>query len=166
MLWTRQTSCRSSINGCATKTTSISETRGPARIQDESALMMLASAVRSGLTVAVCLFALAACTGSRGSGSARPLPANAAAAGSSTTAAAPANSPAPFLGTYYPSQGHTHLQPGEPDDFVYNSNPPTSGPHRELFTDTFISPIPTSQVRASAFARTRQRAAAVQLQLP
>ncbi len=104
--------------------------------------MILASAVRSGLTAAVCLFALAACSGSRGSGSASASPANAAAAGSSTTAAAPANSPAPFLGTYYPSQGHTHLQPGEPDDFVYNSNPPTSGPHRELFTNAFISPIP------------------------
>ena len=34
------------------------------------------------------------------------------------------------------------MNPGEPDDFVYNSNPPTSGPHREMFTDTFISPEP------------------------
>lgn len=34
--------------------------------------------------------------------------------------------------------------PDEPDDFVYNSNPPSSGPHRELFTDAFISrkPLP------------------------
>jgi hypothetical protein len=48
--------------------------------------------------------------------------------------------PAPYYGTFYPSQGHTHLDPGTPDDFVYNSNPPTSGPHREVFTDTFVSP--------------------------
>jgi hypothetical protein len=31
------------------------------------------------------------------------------------------------------------LLPGEPDDFVYNSNPPTSGPHREVFSDAFVS---------------------------
>jgi hypothetical protein len=62
---------------------------------------------------------------------------------------APAQSPAsatptpvPFYGTFYPSQGHTHLDPGTPDDFVYNSNPPTSGPHREIFSDAFISPTP------------------------
>jgi hypothetical protein len=48
----------------------------------------------------------------------------------------------PFLGTHYPSQGHTHLTPGEPDDFVYNSNPPTSGPHREVFNDAFVSTTP------------------------
>ncbi|MBV8264664.1 MAG: DUF3105 domain-containing protein [Candidatus Eremiobacteraeota bacterium] len=44
-----------------------------------------------------------------------------------------------FTGTAYPSQGHSHLLPGEPDDFVYNSDPPTSGPHREIFSDAFIS---------------------------
>ena len=123
------------------KTTSISEMRGPARVQDESSDMNFACAVRSGLTVAVCVLALAGCSGSRGGGAASASPANAAPA-SSTTSAMPVNSPTPFLGMYYPSQGHTHLQPGEPDDFVYNSNPPSSGPHRELFTDTFISPVP------------------------
>ncbi len=35
-----------------------------------------------------------------------------------------------------------HLDPDEPDDFKYNSNPPTSGPHREVFTDAFLSPVP------------------------
>ena len=54
-------------------------------------------------------------------------------------------SAAPFLGMHYPTQGHTHLTPGEPDDFVYNSNPPTSGPHREIFVDALINtkPIPS-----------------------
>lgn len=92
------------------------------------------------LAFIACLVALAACSGSKESGSAAASPAeNGAGAAAST---APAHSPPPFLGTYFPSQGHTHLQPGEPDDFVYNSNPPTSGPHREIFTDTFISPAP------------------------
>jgi hypothetical protein len=73
--------------------------------------------------------------------------------GSASSGTAAANSPTqstasstptavPFYGTFYPSQGHTHLDPGTPDDFVYNSNPPTSGPHREIFSDTFISPAP------------------------
>jgi len=57
-------------------------------------------------------------------------------------AAASAQAAPPLLGKFYPSQGHTHLTPGEPDDFVYSSNPPTSGPHRELFSDVFISPTP------------------------
>jgi hypothetical protein len=39
-------------------------------------------------------------------------------------------------------QGHTHLAPDEPDDFVYDSNPPTSGPHKELFSDQFVNPTP------------------------
>lgn len=56
--------------------------------------------------------------------------------------ASPAPSLPPFYGKSYPSQGHTHLDPGTPDDFVYNSNPPTSGPHREVFTDAFLSPTP------------------------
>lgn len=61
---------------------------------------------------------------------------------SAPQAAAVAASSHPFAGIFYPSQGHTHLSPGEPDDFVYNSNPPTSGPHREVFNDAFISPTP------------------------
>jgi hypothetical protein len=88
----------------------------------------------------VCAMALVACAGSHGSGSAASSPANSGA--SPATSSASSNSPPLFSGTHFPSQGHTHLQPGEPDDFAYNSNPPTSGPHRELFTDTFISPTP------------------------
>jgi hypothetical protein len=53
--------------------------------------------------------------------------------------AAPA---APFAGSSFPSQGHAHLSQDEPDDFVYNSNPPTSGPHKEMFTDQFVNPSP------------------------
>ena len=62
------------------------------------------------------------------------------AAATSASAATP--TPVPFYGTFYPSQGHAHLDPGTPDDFKYNSNPPTSGPHREQFTDSFLSPVP------------------------
>jgi uncharacterized protein DUF3105 len=53
-----------------------------------------------------------------------------------------ASSASPFAGKEFASQGHAHLNPGEPDDFVYNSNPPTSGPHKEVFSDQFISPTP------------------------
>ena len=49
---------------------------------------------------------------------------------------------APFVGRHYPSQGHAHLDPNEPDDFVYNSNPPSSGPHKEIFSDQFVNPSP------------------------
>ncbi|HKW45472.1 MAG TPA: DUF3105 domain-containing protein [Candidatus Eremiobacteraceae bacterium] len=72
------------------------------------------------------------------SGGASTAPATAASPTPSPLS--PAGSAAPFYGTSYPSQGHAHLDPGTADDFVYNSNPPTSGPHREVFTDTFISP--------------------------
>jgi hypothetical protein len=68
-----------------------------------------------------------------------PGASRAPATGATPTAAA--TGPA-FLGTHYSSQGHTHLTPGEPDDFVYNSNPPPSGPHREIFNDAFLSPAP------------------------
>ncbi len=57
-------------------------------------------------------------------------------------AGSPLPAGAPFIGEYHPSQGHTHLNPGVPDSFDYNSDPPTSGPHREVFTSTFISPDP------------------------
>lgn len=71
---------------------------------------------------------------------------SAARAADRPAASAPAStvpsSGAQFLGTFYPSQGHTHLTPGEPDDFVYSSEPPTSGPHREEFSSAFISGTP------------------------
>lgn len=65
------------------------------------------------------------------------------AASSNPTAAPGSAIPvAEFSGTHYPVQGHTHIAPGTSDTFAYNSNPPTSGSHRELFTDQFISPTP------------------------
>ena len=69
-------------------------------------------------------------------------------AGSAATASAASATPAaassvpPFAGASFPSQGHAHLDPGAKDDFVYNSNPPTSGPHKEIFSDQFVSPNP------------------------
>lgn len=45
-------------------------------------------------------------------------------------------------GKSFASQGHQHLAPGTSDTFAYNSDPPTSGPHRELFNDAFFSPTP------------------------
>ena len=65
-----------------------------------------------------------------------------AVAGFAPAAASAATSTAMPPGQSYPSQGHTHLTAGEPDDFVYNSQPPTSGPHREIFSSAFISPTP------------------------
>lgn len=69
-----------------------------------------------------------------------------AGAPASAVAASPtpatASSIPPFAGKEFASQGHAHLNPGEPDDFVYDSNPPTSGPHKEVFSDQFISPTP------------------------
>jgi len=69
---------------------------------------------------------------------------SAAAASPSAPAASGASAKpgAPFTGRFYPSQGHAHLDPSAPDDFVYNSNPPTSGPHREIFSDQFVNPTP------------------------
>jgi len=90
---------------------------------------------------------LAGCAGARRPGLADVSPAagaNPASPTASASSAAISGGPV-FLGNHYTSQGHTHLVTGEPDDFVYNSDPPSSGPHRELFTDTFISnkPLPS-----------------------
>jgi hypothetical protein len=65
-----------------------------------------------------------------------------AAAPAASTPAASGVGGAPLLGTHYPSQGHAHLDPGQADTFAYNSNPPTSGPHKELFSDQFVNPTP------------------------
>jgi len=64
------------------------------------------------------------------------------AAASPTANASGAPAGPPFAGKSFPSQGHAHLSPDEPDDFVYNSNPPTSGPHKEVFSDQFVNPAP------------------------
>ncbi len=96
------------------------------------------SALQQRLALLV-LFALTAAGCASARSDANPIsPTSTSSASASPQSAAPA----PFLGTFYASQGHAHLAPGEPDDFLYNSDPPTSGPHRELFTDTFISPQP------------------------
>lgn len=65
----------------------------------------------------------------------------AAASSASPSATATASLP-PFPGASFPSQGHAHLDPGAKDDFDYNSNPATSGPHKEIFSDQFVSPNP------------------------
>jgi hypothetical protein len=66
-----------------------------------------------------------------------------AAAAASPAAQTEGTSSGPaFAGTAFPSQGHTHLDPAEPDDFAYNSNPPTSGPHKEIFSQQFVNPTP------------------------
>lgn len=93
------------------------------------------------------MLALCGCPGSRAAQSSGSPPSRALswAGSSSQTTAFPrsgSSQTTALPGAFYPSQGHTHLQPGEPDDFIYSSNPPTSGPHRELFTDTFISSTP------------------------
>lgn len=93
---------------------------------------------------------VAGCASTRQVGAAEASPAAGAnpaspAAGANPAAPGAVTSPTTavssglFSSTRYTSQGHTHLNPNEPDDFVYNSNPPSSGPHRELFTDTLIS---------------------------
>jgi hypothetical protein len=56
--------------------------------------------------------------------------------------ASPQASMQPFLGTHFPAQGHKHFADGESTNFDYNSDPPTSGPHREIFNDAFVSPTP------------------------
>jgi len=66
------------------------------------------------------------------------------------TASAPAgaSSPAPAVsgpGTFYPSQGHAHWEEPKLKSFVYNSNPPTSGPHEEVFADGYINATPLSK---------------------
>ncbi len=47
-------------------------------------------------------------------------------------------------GVFYPSQGHDHWDLDKLKSFEYNSNPPTSGPHREEFIDSYFpeSPLP------------------------
>jgi hypothetical protein len=74
---------------------------------------------------------------SRGTGG----PGIAVAASPAPASSASANGQA-FAGKSFPAQGHAHLGADEPDDFVYNSDPPTSGPHKEIFSDQFVNPSP------------------------
>jgi Protein of unknown function (DUF3105) len=47
-----------------------------------------------------------------------------------------------IIGTSYASQGHDHIADNASTDFAYNSDPPTSGPHKDIYLDTFDSPTP------------------------
>jgi hypothetical protein len=80
---------------------------------------------------------LTGCSKGGADSSAATPAATAAATGSAAQVA-----PAVALGTHYPPQGHKHFAEGESTAFHYNSDPPTSGPHKELFNDTFVSPTP------------------------
>lgn len=42
------------------------------------------------------------------------------------------------VGTSYPSQGHQHLTDEAIAAFHYNTDPPLSGPHQEVFPETFL----------------------------
>ncbi len=74
----------------------------------------------------------------------------------SVPASVPAQSPSPSAGTapspalsgpgtFYPSQGHAHWEEPKLKSFVYNSTPPTSGPHEEVFADGYINAGPLSK---------------------
>jgi Protein of unknown function (DUF3105) len=59
--------------------------------------------------------------------------------------APPAPAPSVFAGEHYPSQGHEGHMPGDDKRFAhfhYNSDPPTSGYHREVMTRVLVSPVP------------------------
>lgn len=78
-----------------------------------------------------------------------PAPAPTPAVGPVTAPASSSGSaPTPALsgpGTFYPSQGHAHWEEPKLKTFVYNSNPPTSGPHEEVFADGYINQKPLSR---------------------
>jgi hypothetical protein len=90
--------------------------------------------------------ALAGCTKSQDASGAPAAssapPASSSASAPSALAAVAQTNAQPFAGTHYPSQGHKHFDEGESTDFKYNSDPPTSGPHKEMFNDAFNSPTP------------------------
>ena len=54
-----------------------------------------------------------------------------------------ATAPAVAVGRQLPSQGNEHNMPLDRlEKFAYNSDPPTSGPHLEVFSDGFVSQRP------------------------
>ena len=78
-----------------------------------------------------------------GGGDASSSPSSSAAAPSAASAStAPQTITLQFLGTHYPSQGHRHFDEGESTKFAYNSDPPTSGPHKEAFSTSFNNATP------------------------
>jgi len=59
--------------------------------------------------------------------------------------APPQPAPSAFAGSHYPSQGHQGHMPGDDRRFAhfqYNSDPPTSGYHREVTTGVLINAAP------------------------
>lgn len=48
-------------------------------------------------------------------------------------------------GTFFPSQGHDHWSEEKLATFSYNSIPPTSGPHEEVFAEGYIAKAPLSK---------------------
>ncbi len=61
------------------------------------------------------------------------------------TGEAPQPAASVFMGDHYPSQGHQGHMPGDIKRFAnfgYNSDPPTSGFHREIFSPAFVSAVP------------------------
>lgn len=62
---------------------------------------------------------------------------------SPTASLSVATAPAIALGRQFPSQGNEHNMPQDRlEKFAYNSDPPTSGPHLEVFSDGFVSQRP------------------------
>jgi len=91
-----------------------------------------------GAGLLACCLALAGCSKSQSDSA---VASSSAPTASAAVAAAQTTAP-PFAGTHYPSQGHKHFDEGESTNFAYNSDPPTSGPHKEVFSDAFNSPTP------------------------
>jgi hypothetical protein len=76
------------------------------------------------------------------SGDSSASPSSSGAAVSAVASTAPQTITLQFLGAHYPSQGHRHFDEGESTNFAYNSNPPTSGTHKEAFSTSFNNATP------------------------
>jgi hypothetical protein len=62
-----------------------------------------------------------------------------------SASAPPTPAPSVFEGEHVPSQGHQGHMPGDDRKFAhfqYSSDPPTSGYHREVMTNTLVSTVP------------------------
>jgi len=117
------------------------EARSPGRAKAHRIMKITASFQRRATLAVLLAAAVVGCGSASNTGAAASATPTATPSTPAATKQPPAAASAgqAFTGTAYPSQGHSHLLPGEPDDFVYNSDPPTSGPHREMFNDAFIS---------------------------
>jgi hypothetical protein len=99
---------------------------------------------RSLFTLAVLALTLGAgaCAKSDQAANASASPSGATQASAVSASAAPQTYTLKFFGTHYTSQGAKHFSEGESTDFAYNSDPPTSGPHKEIFNTVFNSATP------------------------